>query len=74
MTYTTLVAAGTLDERVHAVLSAKAGVVESVTGSDHQVFAPVTERMLATDVLTGMVRERRMLLMSSKRRGKVPAA
>jgi len=69
VTYTTLIAAGTLDERVHAVLSTKAGIVESVMGGDHQVFAPVTERMLATDVLTGMVRERLALLMTSKRTG-----
>jgi hypothetical protein len=74
VTYTTLVAAGTLDERVHAVLSAKAGVVESVMGGDHQVFAPVTERMLATDVLTSMVKERRALLISSTRRRKAAVA
>jgi len=67
VTYTTLIAAGTLDERVHAVLSSKAKVVGSLMDGDYQVFTNITERMLVTKVLSDIVHRQVALLVGSGR-------
>lgn len=58
VTYTTLIGAGTLDERVHTVLSGKASVVGSLMDGDQHVYTEVSERMLASDLLAQMVHQR----------------
>jgi len=55
VTYTTLVASGTLDERVQAVLSTKARTLDAVMDGDHRVGVQVNGRLIASDILRGLV-------------------
>jgi len=55
--YTTLVAAGTLDEHIQTVLARKTRTLDSIMDGDHSVGV-VTPRKLASDVLAGMVAAR----------------
>jgi len=57
VTYTTLVAAGTLDERVQAVLATKARTLDAVMDGDHRVGVQVTGRLIASDILRAMVND-----------------
>ncbi len=57
VTYTTLVASGTLDERVQAVLATKARTLDAVMDGDHRVGVQVNGRLIASDILRGLVDE-----------------
>ncbi|MHB8318132.1 MAG: DEAD/DEAH box helicase [Acidimicrobiales bacterium] len=67
VTYTTLVAAGTLDERVQAVLGEKAGTLDAVMDGDHRVGVSVSGQILASDILRDLVEER---ILAAKRQAK----
>jgi SNF2 family DNA or RNA helicase len=59
---TTLIALGTLDERVADVLFGKSGVLEAMTGGDHAVIGKTKRRaggpVFAASILAEMVAER----------------
>ncbi len=69
VTYTTLVAAGTLDEHIQTVLARKARTLDAMMDGDHSVGV-VTPRKLASDVLADMVGAR----VRARRRSLRPAA
>lgn len=77
VTYTTLVAAGTVDERVHTVLSAKSRTVSSLMDGDFSVAA-TTERVFAGQLVRQLVAERvrlrRRALTKQRRRSPGEAA
>ncbi len=56
--YTNLIAANTLDERIHDVLFAKGGVLTALMDGDHAVVQKVSERLLSSQILADMVAER----------------
>ena len=58
VTYTTMIAAHTLDERIHGVLFAKGGVLTALMDGDHAVAQKVSERLLSSQILADMVAER----------------
>ena len=55
VTYTTLVAAKTLDERVQQVLEQKARMIDTVMDGDHHVATAMNGRIMASDILRSLI-------------------
>jgi hypothetical protein len=58
VTYTTMIAKDTIDERTQAVLYSKSGVLGALMDGDFDVAHSVNEKVLASGILADMVAER----------------